>query len=213
MPEVTKDDLFGQCIIKVLKTFRINSMLEIGSWDGLGSTSCIIEGFKNVKEKSLDCLEINKERFSDLVINTKEHSWISCYNESSISYKSLIYKDFEEVWNSPYNHLPKEYNPKEIVQSWFDRDSDELKKIEVGFLEKNDKFYDAVLIDGGEFVGYSEYSLLKNRTNFFLLDDAFHGFKTRQIAEELLESSEWECLGHGNVRNGFIIFKRKNLIP
>ena len=212
MTEINKDDPFGQCIIKVLKTFRIHSMLEIGSWDGLGSTSCIIEGLNDVKEKSLDCLEINKERFSALLNNTEKYSWISCHNESSISYKSLMYKNFEEVWNSPYNHLPKEYNPKEIVKGWFDRDSDELKKIEVGFLEKNNKFYDAVLIDGGEFVGYSEYTLLKSRTNFFILDDSFHAFKTSQITEELAEDPEWQCLAHGNVRNGFAIFKRKNLI-
>lgn len=209
MPEITNKDLFGQSIIKVLKTFNIESFLEIGSWDGTGSTACIIEGFSNSKNRSLTCLEINKERFSDLVKNTSQYPWIKCHNESSISYHSLFYRDFEDVWNSPYNGLPRQWNPKEVVKGWFERDVEEMKKIEFGFLERNKDFYDAVLIDGGEFTGYSEYLLLKDRTNFFLLDDVFHAFKTKQVADELLRDKNWQMLTYDqNTRNGFMIFKR-----
>ena len=211
MGEVSKNDLFGSSIIKIIKEHSVSSMLEIGSWDGTGSTSCIIEAMSEMSSKSLTCLEIDNVKFNDLVNNTSRYDWIKCFNESSISYESLIYKDFDKIWDSPFNNLPRHFNPKETVRGWFTRDVNNLKNTKIGFLERDKSFYEGVLIDGGEFTGYSEYSLVKDRTNFLFLDDFYHGFKTRQIAVELFQSSEWECLAHDkDTRNGFIIFKRIN---
>lgn len=213
MAEITRDDLFGKAIINFVGTFKIENILEIGSWDGTGSTSCFIEAMKYFDNKSLTCLEINKDRFADLVKNTKNYDWVKCYNESSISYKSLVYKDFDLIWDSPFNGLPREWNPKQIVNGWFSEDVAKLKQVAVGFIERDASFYDGVLIDGSEFTGLSEFNLLKDRANFFFLDDAFHAFKTKEVADILLRDANWECLGYSqNTRNGFIIFKRKNLI-
>lgn len=212
MPEVTRNDLFGQAIIKIITDFKIKSFLEIGSWDGTGSTSCVIEAMLPMQEKSLTCLEIDKDKFTSLTNNTKQFDWIKCYNESSISYNSLIHKNFDEIWDSPYNGLPRQWNPKVIVNGWFERDVEQLKQYEVGFLEKDKNFYDGVLIDGGEFTGYSEFILLKNRTNFFFLDDVFHSIKNRQVTVELSKDDQWECLCYkDNIRNGFVVFKRKGI--
>lgn len=213
MAEITRDDLFGRSIIEFVQKFKIQKVLEIGSWDGTGSTSCFIEAMLPFDDKSLSCLEINKDRFVDLVKNTKKHEWIKCYNESSISYKSLLYKDFDNIWDSPFNGLPREYNPKHIVKGWFEDDVIKLKQVDAGFLERDNSFFDGVLIDGSEFTGLSEFELLKNRVNYLFLDDVFHAFKTREVADILLRDSGWECLGYSqNTRNGFMIFKRKNLI-
>jgi hypothetical protein len=213
MAEITSSDRFGSSIINVLKRFKIKSALEIGSWDGSGSTSCFVEGMEGFDNKSLTCLEIDSQRFLQLQKNMEKYPWVKCVNESSISYNSMIYKEFDKVWDSPYNGLPRQWNPKEVVQGWFDRDIENLKKINTGFLEKDFSFYESVLIDGGEFVGYSEFKLLKDRTNFFFLDDAFSAFKTREAANELISSVEWDCLDyHENTRNGFIIFKRRSPI-
>ena len=109
--------------------------------------------------------------------------------------------------------MPREWNPKQIVNGWFSEDVAKLKQVAVGFLERDASFYDGVLIDGSEFTGLSEFDLLKDRANFFFLDDAFHAFKTKEVADVLLRDANWECLGYSqNTRNGFIIFKRKNLI-
>jgi hypothetical protein len=67
-----------------------------------------------------------------------------------------------------------------------------------------------VLIDGGEFFGYNEFVLLKDRTNVFFLDDYYYGYKTNQTARELLQDEDWEVIaGNKNLRNGYAIFKRK----
>lgn len=213
MAEITKDDLFGASIIEIVKAYNLRRVLEIGSWDGTGSTSCFIEGMENLQDKLLVCLEINTDRYNDLVENTKKYDWVKCYNESSISYDSLMYRDFDDIWNSPFNGLPRQYNPKEVVKSWFEADVQKLKQTKRGFLEKDQSFYDAVLIDGSEFTGLSEFNLLKDRVNFLFLDDVFHAFKTKEVADILLKDSQWDYLKYSeSVRNGFMIFKRKNLI-
>lgn len=213
MAEITKNDFFGSSIIEVVKNLGLRRVLEIGSWDGTGSTSCFIEGMENLSDKSLTCLEINKDRFESLVRNTQKYDWIKCYNESSISYNSLVYKDFNKIWDSPYNGLPRHFNPKNVVESWFDADVVKLKEVSVGFLERDNSFYDGALIDGSEFTGYSEFLLLKDRVNVFFLDDVFHAFKTKEVADVLLKDPEWEYVQYSqNVRNGFMILKRKNFI-
>jgi hypothetical protein len=220
MGEITRNDLFGKSIIDNVKKYNINTVLEIGSWDGTGSTACFCEGMSDLQGyKSLVCLEIEQSKFKDLQQNTSIYSWIECCNQSSISYTDLVCNDFDKIWDSPYNGIPKddgygEEAKKNLVRSWFDEDMIKLKQIESGYLISNkDKFYQGALIDGGEFNGYSEYMLLKDRVNFLFLDDYYNAYKTRQIALELQDDANWEIIaGNKRLRNGFAIFKRKNLL-
>lgn len=220
MGEITKSDSFGSAIIDTVLKYKINIILEIGSWDGSGSTACFYEAMKQLDDpKLLTCLEVEPSRFEILQQVTSKHEWIKCYNRSSITYDELVYKDFEEIWNSPYNGIQKieygsEENKKNMVRSWFEQDIANLKRYEKGFLSENkNEFYQGALIDGGEFNGYTEYLLLKDRVNFFFLDDYYKAFKTRQVAHELESSGEWDTLvAEKDLRNGFAILKRKKLL-
>ena len=58
MGEITKLDKFGQAIISTVKKYNIQTVLEIGSWDGTGSTQCFIEGMEDLDNKRLICLEV-----------------------------------------------------------------------------------------------------------------------------------------------------------
>ena len=77
-----------------------------------------------------------------------------------------------------------------------------MKKYPQGFLEEDHTIYDAVLIDGGEFTGYFEFELLKNRTNVFFLDDSFRSYKTNKAAILLSEDLEWDCLAYAKSVEG-----------
>jgi hypothetical protein len=213
MGEINKTDEFGSALIKSIAEYNLNKILEIGSWDGTGSTACLIEGMLKLQcEKKLVCLEVNSDRYLQLVNNTKEHKWIECYNTTSISYSQLHEKEFDKIWDSPFNGLKKHTTPptKEQAKLWFEEDVKNLKNTNAGFLETDSSFYDAVLIDGGEFFGYSEYKIIKDRTNVLFLDDYYYAYKTNQIARELNQDEEWEVIaGNKNLRSGYAIFKRK----
>ena len=197
MGEINADDKLGASIIQVVKEFNLKVNLEIGSWDGTGATRCFIDAMEDFSEKSLTCLEIDKKKFNSLVKNVEDYSWVKCYNRSSINCSKLIDFEFDRIWNSPFNplvHFPD--NEKETVQGWYTGDVDLMKKYPRGFLEEDNTVYDAVLIDGGEFTGYFEFELLKNRTNVFFLDDSFRSYKTNKAAIMLSEDLEWDCLAY-----------------
>jgi len=85
MGEINLSDKFGSSIVSVIRKYKINKVLEIGSWDGTGSTTCLIEALKQIPDSSLSCLEVREERYRQLVESTKKYDFIKCYNESSIS--------------------------------------------------------------------------------------------------------------------------------
>jgi len=216
MGEINIHDEFGSQIIKTVEKYNLNTILEIGSWDGTGSTSCFIHALeKFTGAKKLTCLEVNKDRYNQLVDNTKQYDWVECHNNTSISYDQLIEKDFNNIWHSEYNGiLINPFPPtKAKAEGWFNEDVENLKKFPTSFLVKDNSFYSGVLIDGGEFFGYSEYKILKDRTNVLFLDDYFYANKTNRAARELLQDKEWVAIaGNRNVRNGYAIFKRKIFI-
>lgn len=214
MGEITKHDSFGSAIIETIKKYNLTNNLEIGSWDGTGSTQCFIEGMKDFSEKRLVCLEVYEYKFEQLIQNTKQYDWVKCHNQSSISYDSLYYKDFDDIWNSEHNGIPKtdqNGDRKGLVHQWFVDDLTNILRFKTGYLEDYpNEQYDGVLIDGSEFTGYTEYLKLKDRTKVFFLDDYYNAFKTRQVAFELEKSGDWEVIGGSkHTRNGFAILKRK----
>ena len=211
MGEINTYDEFGETIIDIVRKNNLQTILEIGSWDGTGSTQCFIEALKTAKSPRLVCIELRKERFEDLKNNTKQYPWVECVNISTISKHTFIHSNFDEIWNSSYNKI--ENKDKRVVHSWYEDDMNEVFKFETGFLDNDTSFYDGVLIDGGEFFGYSEYKLVKDRTNVLFLDDYYNAFKTNQVARELLEDSDWEVIaGNKHWRNGYAVFRRKNFL-
>jgi hypothetical protein len=211
MGEINTYDEFGQTIIDVVRKNSLQTILEIGSWDGTGSTKCFIEALKKAENPKLVCIELRKDRFEELKNNTKQYPWVECVNISTISKHTFLHKNFDEVWNSPYNKI--ENKDKKVVQSWYEDDMNEVSKFETGYLDNDTLFYDGVLIDGGEFFGYSEYKLVKDRTNVLFLDDYYNAFKTNQVARELLQDPDWEVIaGNRYWRNGYAVFKRKNFL-
>jgi hypothetical protein len=212
--EINLNEEFGHEIYQTVIKYNLKNNLEIGSWDGEGSTECFVEAMKNLTgDKFLGCVEIDKDKILKLDQKYKNINFVNPIYASSISYKELLYKDFEDVWNSPYNKIRKDIYSKELVKNWFDKDINILKNVKKSVLSDlfTKKKWDSVLIDGGEFTGYSEYQLLKEKTKIFFLDDVHHAFKCYQIYEELKTDFEnWELLKENeNIRNGYAIFKRK----
>lgn len=213
MGEITTKDAFGAAIARVVRARGYRFNLELGSWDGTGSTTCFVDGMRDTPgEKLLQCVEIDRDRFKTLESNVSLYPWVKPYNMSTIGKKNFIPKSFDEVWNSPHNNnrLGRQEFSRELVETWYNADLPRLG--ENGFLTSPYvlPFYDAVLIDGSEFTGYSEFALLREKTKCFFLDDVFHAYKCAQVYNELSVDPAWELLAEGrDVRNGYAIFGRR----
>lgn len=206
--EITSADTFGQAIAGTIRALAIETVLEVGSFDGLGSTEVFIEALRHAAAPRLTCLEADPERYRELVLNTIRHPWVECVCQSSISMDSLTPRDFDrDVWDSPFNLLRY---PREVVRGWWDETMRHLLDVEAGYLETNRETYDAALIDGNEFTGYDDYRLVKDRVRCLMLDDVFHAYKGARAHRELTDDPAWRLVWcDSGVRNGAAIWMRK----
>lgn len=206
-PEITLYNEFGNKILETVVINKIKSIIEIGSGSGNGSTQCFIEALKhNGDDVKLHCFEPHPVWYLDLIENTKNYSWIKCYNESAINYDDLLVKDYyNDFWISEFNE-DKNLSVYELKKSWYDADLSFFKKDQNSILPSLD--CDAVLIDGCEFSGYSEFKKLNSSIKWIFLDDCFGAFKCKQIYFELKNSKDWQLYAEGTERNGWAIFQK-----
>lgn len=205
--EITRDDPFGKAIAWVMERGEFSSVLEIGSFDGLGSTQVFIESLRKVKSPRLVCVEANPERHRELERRVAFHPWATAVCRSSISIASLTPQDFDrDVWQSPYNGL--QY-PREMVAEWWDETRRTLAASGRGYLESTADTFDVALIDGDEFTGYDDYRLVKDRVRCLMLDDAFYAYKCHRANRELAADPAWfPVWSDSTVRNGAAIWVR-----
>lgn len=207
MPDILLSGEFGQAISSTIKKYNFRTNLEIGSWDGTGSTQCFIDGMKDLEyPKSLTCIEIQHKDYIKLVENVKQYDWITCINGTTVTWDNVLFKDYDEIWDSPYNGLKINFT-KDVVYNWFTNESSNIQKFDTGFLENDNTIYDVVMIDGSEFCGYTEYMLVKDRTKCLILDDCVRSNKCNQIYNELKLDDKWLLLyDFPNLLNGESIF-------
>jgi|GEM_PF-1097909 len=211
MPELILKGGFARAIFLCLQTYRCSRVLEIGSFDGDGSTQVLISAIKGLPGRHLDCLEFIPQRYANLVKNTREHDWVRPFQLTSISYDSLSKTDFERDVRPFYAGQPT--SQIETIQSWWRSDVEQMKTYKNGFLNSNPLQYDAVLIDGGEFTGFDEFRILREHANCFMLDDTIC-FKCSEVRRELISDPAWEMIFDDiKERNGSSIFVRKAIIP
>lgn len=208
--EINLNEPFGYEIFQTVVKFDLKKNLEIGSWDGEGSSSCFVKSMDLLSgDKKLVCIEIVEDKFKILKERFKEKPYVKPFFGSSISYNSFIPRNFEDVWNSPYNNIPKTLYSKELVKSWYDRDVGMIKQTS-SFLEYDGDEYDSVLIDGGEFTGYSEFSFVRDKCRVLFLDDVHHAYKCNQIYQDLKTDNLWDLYrDRPDIRNGFAIFIKR----
>jgi len=208
MPEITAADPFGRAIIQTIREHGFETVLEIGAWDGTGSTRVFVEALSHAQDPLLVCLEANAARHELLAANVAGLSWVRPLLGSSITLESLTPKTFDEVWDSPHNRLRY---PREMVRQWWDQTQAFLAEVNVGFLEcLDDETFDVVLIDGDEFAGFDDYRLAKPHARCLMLDDVHHAYKCSRAHVELAGDPEWRLAWEdATVRNGAAIWVRR----
>lgn len=213
MAELIFKHSFSKAIYRIIRDYGFTSCLELGSFDGDGSTQILIQALSKAPHRRLVCIEAMPERFKNLVKNTQDYPWVENHCCSTISSASFSFLDFDnDIWNTPFNKLSFQHDE---VKGWWERDLAYLKGVSSGYLESSHESFDAVLIDGGEFCGYDEFRLIKDRTKCLMLDDVFFAFKNNRVHQELLQDKEWKLVyeDHSKERNGTSIFVRSDLKP
>jgi hypothetical protein len=181
----------GQYIKFLTENPNVSTILEIGTWNGLGSTKCFIEGLKNKKNFSFYSLEActDKHLFAKELYSSIPNVYI--LNE-------VIFNEVPYDICNVFPELQSDPNLKE----WFTIDYNNIKDKPI--FNYHDKIFDFVLLDGGEFTTYYEFLILQNRIKILMLDDT-KCLKSKKICEMIKNSSNWNVIEENNERNGFLV--------
>ena len=189
------------------------TFLEIGTWNGLGSTRIFVTllEFRN---------ELGKLRQVSMLPDAKEYFDYTFYslecNEDKSRNAANYYSKFKNVYmlnEVLFNELPSNFD-EIFPEGRHDRrnviDLDNMVKCKL-FLDRDNlpDIFDVVLLDGGAFTTYFEFQMLKDRCNYLLLDD-IRNVKNKKIVKILKDNpTHWAILEEDwNNRNGTLICKR-----
>jgi hypothetical protein len=198
--QITLNSRIGQFLYNYALNDEYINFLEIGTWNGLGSTKCFIEAFlKRTTSYKFYSLECNKDK-SD--------------------YAKKLYKNMNNVYilnEVLLNNIPDDINnifPELLINKhfnyWNSIDFENMKDKPL-FLNRTDIpiFFDVILLDGGEFTTWYEYLLIKDICKILILDDA-NSNKCKKIVEDIKQSNLWNIIFENDERNGVFICKRIN---
>ena len=192
------NDEFSKDIEKYAADLKFKTFLEIGTWNGLGSTRAFSKGFKNRNDDYVFySLECNKEKCADAAKLYTDNDKIHILNEV--------------IWNEEpdnfYQIFPQCLS-NEMYKHWNEVDIINMKKCSL-FLNNTNlpNIFDVILLDGGEFTTYYEFQLLKNRCKILMLDDV-NVDKCKLIVQELSSDPSWKIIKQINIRNGYLIAEK-----
>jgi hypothetical protein len=192
------NDSFSKEIEKYASDLKYKTFLEIGTWNGLGSTKAFSNGFQSRKDDYVFySLECNKDKSYDASKIYIDNDKIHILNE-------VIWNEEPEDF---YDIFPQ-CKTDSLYKKWNDIDITNMKNCNL-FLNRQNlpDIFDILLLDGGEFTTYYEFQLLKNRCKILMLDDT-NTDKCKLIVEELITSRQWKFLKSDNSRNGYVIVEK-----
>jgi hypothetical protein len=183
-----------QLIQNTIKNNKFKTIVEIGTWKGLGSTLAVLKS----KDDDTDffSLESNLDFYSVAKKN------LESYNDKV----KLLYGRIIEI--SEVENFVNENSLTSEQLRWLESDIKDFKN-SPNVLNNLPDNIDFLILDGGEFSTYPEWGKLKDRSKFVALDD-INVLKCNRIYRELSSNSNYTLINSVDEGNGFCIFRRND---
>lgn len=183
----------GRLLSEKIKELKPKTILEIGTWKGLGSTKCIIDSIG--EGCNFISLESNPEFYNIAKNNLSQYS-----DKFTLLHGTIVTK----------NEITNFVSDKDLTNEqkvWLSEDLENLDSCKNVYEELPNEI-DFLFLDGGEFSTYPEWLKLKDRSQVVALDDITQ-LKTKQIYTELLLDKNYDMISYTEDGNGFCIFSKK----
>jgi len=196
--QINRGSLLGEHIFNLAKNPEIKSIVEIGTWNGLGTTKCIYDGIiqGNKRDYNVWSLEINLMRHKEAKTN------LLPLNNFNIIHGTIVSEEEHLKLKEKFGNHP-----------WLVEDIQHVKTSEYVF-DKLPKNIDLLILDGGEFTSYIEFEKLWKRSHFIVLDDTNKdlSYKNWEVREFILSSPHDFKIIEDNLkdRNGFLVCEKIN---
>ncbi len=196
--QINQGTLIGDLIHNFAQDLTSSTFLEVGTWNGMGSTKCIIEGLKKrqtpYKFWSLEC-NSEKSEFARKLYNIEN---VHILNE-------VLYNKMPEDIMENFPILKQDSQ----LLHWLNVDIKNMSDKPL-FLERSDlpEIFDFILLDGGEFTTYNEFILLKDKFKTIVIDN-INSYRGPLIKKFLNDNADkYKIIMEHPERNGFLLARR-----
>ena len=205
MGQLSYNTADGTFLFTFLESYgaTIKNLVEIGTWNGLGSTLCILRGIQNHPHIEVFSLECNKEKqeiasqnLEDFLTPNIHLLWGSILDTAALRSQEYL-SNFPELIENP------------MYQEWHEIDMYNAEQAP-NVLADLPKEIDFLLLDGGEFTTLYEFQVLVSRCKRYIFLDDCNVCKCRRIRELLKEDPMWEEFYSSDKRHGFCAFRLNN---
>ena len=197
--QINMDSGLGWELFQLSYNDNYHNYVEVGTWNGEGSTFCLMQGIRERNDATLWSLESNRAFY-----DSAKEFWNTqslTYNNLNLIYGRIV--DIDKIFLK--NELREIGELNDTQEIWYNNDVNDYVNCK-NVLSDLPKEIDVLLLDGGEFSTYFEFKLLEERSKIIAMDDV-NFLKCKKIREELLVNENWKLLKEDlNERNGYSIF-------
>ncbi len=195
--QINRGSKLGEIIYELAKKQEVKTVVEIGTWSGMGSTKCILDGVLSKRGKTdVYSLECNKMRYEEAKTNL-----------------GFLPPSFKLIHGTIVD--ASELRPmlqtldNETLKGWLEEDLGWLQ-VTPNVLEMLPETIDLFVLDGGEFSAKKEFELLWNKCLYIVLDDT-NAIKNKDTKRFILSKPDVFEIIEDNVvdRNGYLVCKNK----
>lgn len=196
MGQITMQTELGQALYSLCRNRQdILTVVEIGTYDGLGSTDCIVRGLANSGKADVCFVSVEADHRR--------------YRES-LQYWSGLLPSWARILHGRIVE-PDEMDAENLIsqeRDWYSQDEKAFASC-LNIMDSLPQSIDLLFLDGGEFSTRSEFGKLCSRSRIVVLDDSVHR-KGRDIRNTVLSSGKYRILfDKPYVNNGILAFERK----
>ena len=193
--QINMNTQFGEYICKIASLNDVVNIFEVGTWNGQGSTVCLMNGIINKTNSNLYSIEANPQMYNQA---------ISFWKEKKIQNKLFL------INGSLHNKITDDIPTNKEHLGWYIGEKNVLSNAQVISID-NINNIDFILLDGGEYTTQGDFDILiKKNPTYIALDDV-NCYKCNKIRKDLIGSDNWDVLYENlNDRNGWTILKKNN---
>jgi len=187
--QINRGSRLGDKIYGLARQSDVRTIVDIGTWNGMGSTKCIYDAALSKKVWSLEC---NKLRHEEAKINLGFlppsfkliHGTIVTYEELAPKMQTL---------------------ENETLKGWLTEDLNWIRNTPY-VLDQLPEKIDLCVIDSGEFSGDLEFFKLWQKCHYIVLDDT-NAIKHKETKKFILSNPDKFKIIEDNItdRNGYLI--------
>jgi hypothetical protein len=197
--QINRGSNLGETIYNIAKQDSVQTIVEIGTWNGAGSTKCIREA---VLDKARPCKVLSIEAWKSMYDVAIQNNQPAIVGFEIVHGRIVELSDLNWFDHSTLSEDEKRWLADDIAN--YNQCPNVMDKIPAKI--------DLLILDGGEFSSHEEFHKLIDRSNFVILDDTFQGTrKFKAIREMILSNTDrYEIIGDiTNDRNGYMVLRNK----